>query len=368
MSRTYWLDLFTGKTWEEFLKNGGQVSGFRARRRGLAKQIRPGDYLICYLSHLSRFIGVLEVRSECYFDDKTMIWEDEAFPYRFRVEVVYKLAPENAIHIFDLKDKLNLFKKSKASKGWSGLFRGSPAKFDPQDGATITEAIKEAVETPITREYDKRKYWLRPPKTYKSDKVGVVTIPEEETTEEAEVKPENYQDTHEKIQWLLLKLGSDMGLDVWVARNDRNKAYNGKPFREIPHMRQDLPRQFDEATNQIIELIDVLWLQGDAINAAFEVEHTSAIYSGLLRMSDLVWMQPNIRLNLFLVAPDERREKVKSEINRPTFKKTKPPLPKLCRFLAYSRLKEEVDKIGDRMKYMKPEFLEEIAESLETTG
>jgi len=53
-----------------------------------------------------------------------------------------------------------------------------------------------------------------------------------------------------------------------------------------------MPRQFDDATNRTIELIDVLWLESDAIIAAFEVEHTTTIYSGLLRMSNLVSMQP----------------------------------------------------------------------------
>jgi predicted RNA-binding protein len=368
VTRNYWLDLFTGKTWEEFFEHGAQVSGFRPRRRRLAQQIHPGDYLICYLSHLSRFIGVLEVKSECYFDDTAKIWKDEDFPYRFKVEVVYRLAPENAVPIFELKDKLTLFRKSKAKKAWSGFFRGSPGKFDPQDGLLITQAIKEAVNTPTPREYDKKKYWLSPPKTYKSEKVGVVTVPEEQSVDESEVKKvEGPTDTHQQIQWLLLKLGSDMGLDVWVARNDRNREFKGNAFKDIPHLREDLPRQFDEATNRTIELIDVLWLQADAITAAFEVEHTSAIYSGLLRMSDLVSMQPNIRLNLFLVAPDDRRDKVVSEINRPTFAKIKPPLPKLCKFIPYSRLKEEIERIGDKVKYMKPEFLELIAESCEAT-
>ena len=48
-----------------------------------------------------------------------------------------------------------------------------------------------------------------------------------------------------------------------------------------------------------IELIDVLWLQGNAIVAAFEVESTTSIYSGLLRMSDLVAMQPNLNIPLW---------------------------------------------------------------------
>jgi hypothetical protein len=52
-------------------------------------------------------------------------------------------------------------------------------------------------------------------------------------------------------------------------------------------MKAALPLQFDEATNRTIELIDVLWLQGNAIVAAFEIESTTSIYSGLLRMADL---------------------------------------------------------------------------------
>ncbi|HPS92830.1 MAG TPA: hypothetical protein PKV33_11780 [Methanothrix sp.] len=59
------------------------------------------------------------------------------------------------------------------------------------------------------------------------------------------------------------------------------------------------------------------------------------------------------------------REKVFYEINRPTFARLKPPLPKICRFIPYSELKNEVEQIGSRMRYMKPEFISEIAESCE---
>jgi hypothetical protein len=31
--RNYWLDLFTAKTWREFLDAGGEVSGFRLGNR-----------------------------------------------------------------------------------------------------------------------------------------------------------------------------------------------------------------------------------------------------------------------------------------------------------------------------------------------
>ncbi|WP_273467361.1 hypothetical protein [Methanothrix sp.] len=87
-------------------------------------------------------------------------------------------------------------------------------------------------------------------------------------------------------------------------------------------------------------MIDVLWLQGEAIVAAFEVEHTTT-------------------------TPDERREKVFYEINRPAFARLKPPLPKICRFIPYLELKKEVEQIGNRIRYMRPEFISEIAESCE---
>jgi hypothetical protein len=193
-----------------------------------------------------------------------------------------------------------------------------------------------------------------------------VTIPvEEKPAPEVPAAPGEAAVTHEEIQWLLLKLGSDMGLAVWVARNDRNRQYAENVLGAIPSARKELPQQVDEATSRTIELIDVLWLQGNAIAAAFEVEHTTSIYSGLLRMADLISMQPNIKIRLFIVAPDAKREKVIEEINRPTFSRLSPPLNAVCRFIPYSVLKGKIAQVGDVVRYLKPEFLTEISESCE---
>ncbi|MFC1910494.1 hypothetical protein ACFLXC_04320 [Chloroflexota bacterium] len=306
---------------------------------------------------------MLEVLSESYVDE-TRIWQDQLFPIRFKVKVVYALNAKTAIPVHNLKDKLSIFRDVRTPRAWTGFFRGSPVQFNPKDAEVIIEAIKDAIAKPVEREFDERKYW-RSPKVFKSTTVGSVTIPDKEevTTEESET--EVIKTTHEEMQWLLLKLGSDMGLDVWVARNDQNKQYNGVYFQSIPKLRKELPRQFDEATNRTIELIDVLWLQKDAIMAAFEVEHTSSIYSGLLRMSDLISMQPNLRINLYIVAPDERGDKVIAEVNRPTFARLNPPLPKICKFIPYSQLKKEVEQIGYRARYISPQFIDGIAESCE---
>ena len=104
-----------------------------------------------------------------------------------------------------------------------------------------------------------------------------------------------------------------------------------------------LPVQFNEATQRTIELIDVLWLRANAIVAAFEVECTTAVYSGLLRMSDLLALQPNLDIKLYLVTPDERRERVEAEILRPIFKLREKPLAEVCGFLPFSKLMQKVE-------------------------
>src|SRR5205814_3932267 len=101
-------------------------------------------------------------------------------------------------------------------------------------------------------------------------------------------------------------------------------------------MIDQLPTQFNEATNRTIEVIDVLWLKGNSIVAAFEVESTTVVYSGLLRMSDLLALQPNLDIDLYIVAPDDRRAKVEQEILRPSFQLRDKPLSTVCGFLGFS--------------------------------
>jgi Mrr N-terminal domain len=186
-----------------------------------------------------------------------------------------------------------------------------------------------------------------------------VTIPGIDEPEQTEKAPTE----HTEIQWLLLKLGVDMSFDVWVARNDRNRSFKGNSFATLPCLKEELPVKFDDATKSTIELIDVLWLKGNAIVAAFEIESTTSIYSGLLRMADLLAMQPNINIPLYLVAPKERRAKVMTEVNRPTFSRLSPPLAGICRYIAFDGLRDRIKQAAAFIKFLKPEFLEELSES-----
>jgi len=209
--------------------------------------MKIGDYLLCYLTGVSRFIGLLEVTDKPY-KDKTPIWKDEDFPCRLKVKLIAELTPETAIPVLELRDQLTFFQNLTSPHAWTGHFRASPVKWSSADGEAVVKAILNARANPISRPVDERKLKYRP-KMLKA-KIGSVTVPEAEEEEVSEQEVEGKKPKeHTEIQWHLLKLGSNMGFDIWVARNDRGKSWDGKKFIDIPKLKTELPLQFDEATN-----------------------------------------------------------------------------------------------------------------------
>lgn len=209
MEKKYWLDLFTGETWEEFLNFGADVSGFSEHRKAIASKIHPGDYLICYLTGISRFVGVLEVLSELYYD-KTPRWKNESFPIRFKVNLILRLTPKTAVPVSNLSDKLSVFAKYKPGKGsqWTGFFRGSPALFKQRDGELVVDAIRAASLKPVEVEFDERKY-PRKPKKYHSATDGSlhVTHSVAYTKEIDEDEQKAHQGLHNRLRDMLFEIG-----------------------------------------------------------------------------------------------------------------------------------------------------------------
>jgi hypothetical protein len=81
-------------------------------------------------------------------------------------------------------------------------------------------------------------------------------------------------------------------------------------------------------------------------------------------MSDLLALQPDLDIQLFLVAPDDRRDKVEQQSRRPTFASRDKPLPEVCGFLSFDRLTKTVE--GARALglagSLRPDFLRRTAE------
>lgn len=163
---------------------------------------------------------------------------------------------------------------------------------------------------------------------------------------------------HSEAQADLIRIGNALGLSVWVATNDRSRVVRDFAFRD--HTLEALPFEGHPEFQRRIELIDVLWLQGSAIRSAFEVEHSTQVYSGLLRMLDLAVQFPNLSFPLFIVAPDADRRKVCAELSRPAFERHR--LKEICRYLPYSRLRDAVLEVMRFGKRLDASVIEDYAE------
>jgi hypothetical protein len=337
----FFTDLFTIETYEAFLASDRTVSGFRENQAGMTKRIKHGDKLLVYIKGLSRWAGVLEV-IDGPIVDRTPLFLPEIDPFvvRFRVKAAPALPLDQAIPIHEESVFGTLsFTRGKEDGYWLGPLRRSLQHIEEADGHFLEDLLLHQSKTPNLYPLDEAQlHQFRPKQVKRADGTVGVTVPKDEP--ETDALPTKAGRDSIKNQADLAKLGEMMGFRIWLPRNDRAAVlHHWQPAYGA--LLDNLPLNYDDTTLQTIEQIDVLWLKGRAIQRAFEVEHSTAIYSGLLRMADLLALQPNMNIALHIVAPAERRDKVLNEIRRPVFSLLEnQPLAKRCTFIAYEDLHE----------------------------
>jgi hypothetical protein len=339
----YYIDLFSPETYEAFTKSSQDISGFRKRQENAARQIHAGDKLICYMTKLSRWFGILEVKSDYFIDNKPIFYpEDDPFIVRFMVKPLIWLSIEKAIPIQDdiVWKHLSFTKKhEKTGSTWTGKVRNSLNRLTDEDGKLLEDLLEKQSQEGKPYDIDHAAYKkFVTQRIRRLDRVVTVSVPQEEekpTPQDDVSIRESY-----KLQALLADIGAKMGFNIWIPRRDRASVLKDwKPEENV--LLENLPLNYDETTLRTIEQIDVIWLKRRAIARAFEVEHTTSIYSGILRMADLLALQPNMDIKLHIVAPFDRREKVFQEITRPVFSLLeKGPLSEICTFISYDSLRE----------------------------
>ena len=151
--------------------------------------------------------------------------------------------------------------------------------------------------------------------------------------------------THTEIQMWLRDLGLQLNFDVWIAANDHSRA---TPTGKLSDgCCPSLPAAISQGPGgESIRLIDVLWLDkgGGGVMAAFEVEHTTSIYSGIVRLLDLALQNAERPIRaLYLVAPDDREDEVKAQLARPAFSRV---ADLSVRFLPYGELEQHRHTAG----------------------
>ena len=148
--------------------------------------------------------------------------------------------------------------------------------------------------------------------------------------------------SHPQVQSLLGAIGKVKGFDIWIPLSDRTRMDRtlAIPFE----CRESLPSGYDPVAGTLAE-VDVIWIgKGtNALQALFEVEHSTPIYSGLLRFNDIHLAAPNALPRFSVVSNDARRDLFARQLSRPTFQTS--GLYKLCTFLDYVNVFEWHNRI-----------------------
>ena len=202
---------------------------------------------------------------------------------------------------------------------------------------------------------------------YREVEVEVPDLEDDDAVLEAEIveltKETNSRESIQ-MQAKVAQIGAEMRFRIWVPRNDRARVLEHIPTGMREKFLDALPLNYDDTTLRTVEQIDVLWLKGRSIARAFEIEHTTAIYSGLLRMADLLALQPNMDIRLHIVAPDNKRERVLREIRRPVFSLLdRGPLYDQCSFLSYDSIVSLAET--QHLSHMSDTIIAEYEESTE---
>lgn len=328
-----------------------------------------GDYLAIIVD--KQIAGLAEVSGAPY-QSQQRVWDNGLFPHRIPIKFKYLFDREHRPQILgNIRD--TLVNAWTTRYGWGilnqNLLEDSNAEIiikeikarQPQN-----DEIKDNLDTLLIDAKAKRES-LQNKDTKKVGRSKTVDKPlvqkvVEVTTDSPEPLTQKEESLHSKAQYLLAKVGQIVGCKSFIASNDRKRTYNNVDLAQLSV--NSLPNLglSEEATSKI-SLIDVIWLKQNAPVCAFEVETSTSVYSGLLRMSDLIAVVPALNIKLYIVAQSERKNKVLNELSRPTFRKI--GLNDYCEFISIDNLESLLKRIENLTGHVQSSILDTIAIGLD---
>jgi hypothetical protein len=330
-ARCYFLNLFTEETWRESRLNAHyEFTGHTAKLRN-REVIQPGDAFLCWVTRVSACVGVMEVTGDVYEigHEDPPTWRRGLYPVRYPTRLLRRVPLTQGVTLTEIRDHTD------DAALWRWVYRNS--------GNEIPLADAEWIVTQLNQ---------RP-----------ALAPDDDEPSLEDRSGEDRERPHVRLQAQLLRLGRAMGLDTYVARNDRSAFYGQQRLGDLASV-DNLPVGLPDAVRRRVELVDVIWLRRNEYIAMFEVEATTDIFKGLLRMADLITLLPNLIVPLFIVAPEERRGAVFEQITRPVFSMgLQRPLDRACRFIAFETLETDIEAHGERAGLFDPHrYLDELSE------
>ncbi|MCE3074592.1 hypothetical protein [Chryseobacterium gwangjuense] len=171
------------------------------------------------------------------------------------------------------------------------------------------------------------------------------------------------QRRHAQIQIALYFIGKQLNFRTWIAQNDKGILYQNKRIGEyegvISSLKDEKLMLAHEEAVQAALLIDCIWFKnGRLMPAVMEIEHSTGVTSGLSRMKNFQDKFPPFPTRYVIVAPDEDRDKVIKEANKPQFRDLN------TKYFTYSAVEELYALCQKRkIKGVTEEFLDCFMES-----
>jgi hypothetical protein len=343
----YWTDIFTLETWAQAEKHRWVVTGFPAPTSGrggysqrMFDRVHPGDILLCYCKGpAARWVGALRVTGRASVGDDP-VWglaEDGSvrFPWRFPAEPVVALDPANGLPGTEAAAELDCLRRLKQ---WGVYLQRSLNGVPDADGERLLEMLREPrPAAPITISGRRGRRGRPASDAPEPGHLEAQALPLQLAPPGAEAGEEEVAESrvHSEIQAKLRDIGIFEGFDVWVA--DRGVKWDGEELGV--GCLTDLLVIAPERTRTVMKNIDVIWFRRGTGHPVrfFEIEHSTSVYSGLLRMNDVMIDFPISEA--FIVGDGEKTQrKFEREIARRTFDQS--GLIDVTRFLFYDQVRQ----------------------------
>lgn len=283
----YYTDLFSPDTYEAFTQSDQSISGFRPRQKNAASKIKPGDKLVCYVTKISRWVGILEVTSECFESDTPLFYsEDDPFVIRFRVKPLVWLPKEKAVPIHENRvwEALSFTQShEKNSSHWTGKMRNSLNLLSMEDGQFLEELLERQEIDGHIYELDEAQYRkLVGQRIRREDKMVSVSVPQEDELEkevrDAQTIRESYQ-----IQALLARIGEAMEFTIWLPRSDRsNVLQEWTPNDRVLKVMQEIQRPVFSLLERAPLSEICSFISYDSVRELSDTQHLSHLLDSVL--------------------------------------------------------------------------------------
>jgi hypothetical protein len=181
-----------------------------------------------------------------------------------------------------------------------------------------------------------------------SAKLGLVSVPDSDLAEAPQAAAEALD--RRAVRAALGSLAASLGLVLL------------RPAAAFPEAEAGGPVAEDPAVRRVLEGLDAVWLREGEIVACFAIETGTAGCEGVRRLADLLALHSKLKAPLYAVTTPASRAGLLAELHRPALLAAKKPLVACLRLLEWERLESEVAQLGERLRYLKPEFLEGISE------